>query len=61
MFSRKSWSFWMRATTVWVIYPEPRVAVAHYPDGSSRIHAAGEELTSPLLPGFTLNIADLLK
>jgi len=48
---------------VWLIYPENRQAVTYQRgEGATRlmrIYEAGEVLTSPLLPAFSLRVGDL--
>jgi Uma2 family endonuclease len=48
-------------SSVWVIYPESAITVAYYHDGKSRIHGATDALTSALLPGFELRLAEVLE
>ena len=45
---------------VWVIYPESQTALQHLSDGTARIIRKSDPLTSALLPGFSLQLADIL-
>ena len=46
------------ARQVWRVYPDPVHIVVHLSDGTSRTVRKGS-LTTPLLPGFELRLADL--
>lgn len=47
---------------VWVVYPELRRVVVHYPDKSTRLFTEGDILdTGELLPGFTLAVATIFE
>jgi Uma2 family endonuclease len=46
---------------VWVVYPDDKFVVAHYPDKSARTFASGDTLIDRELPGFALEIDRLFE
>lgn len=50
------------AKQVWTLYPEPKTASVHTPDGMTQSYAFGDTLTGgDLLSGFSLKVADIFK
>ena len=48
------------AQLVWVVYPEQRVVVVHYPDGTARTLHEPDSLTGEaVVPGFTCRVGEI--
>jgi Uma2 family endonuclease len=47
-------------TVVWVVYPQQRTAVVHYPDGTARtLHEADTLEGKPVLTGFSCRVTEI--
>lgn len=47
---------------IWVVYPDTRTVVAHYPDGTARTFAEADTLDGgDALPGFALPVTEVFK
>ena len=45
---------------VWTVFPSTRSIYVQQPDGTAHMYRAGETITGePVLPGFSINVADL--
>lgn len=47
---------------IWVVYPDTRTVVVHYPDGTARSFTEADTLDGgDVLPGFSLPVAEVFK
>jgi Uma2 family endonuclease len=48
------------AQIVWVVYPQQRIVIVHYPDGTARtLHEADTLSGETVIPGFSCQVAEI--